>query len=405
MSDLKADKSSKKRRKEEAADGDSKSAKKPKIDSDWPRISTAPIPLPPPITNGASAKAPNKSSEKPKKVKSSKPTAPKPTLPKATATLLPLPIHTITKAQSPPSTEPPTDSNPKPNPKEKRKEKREKKKRKDDVPVSQIEESGVSPEAEAGAESQRSNKPKKATFQTRPSPRPTITEPEEDATKYPLLTFPKDTQETGMEFLHVTMPLLLPPIAMKYPLQGAIANGLAPMEMAYVPQFKGVVLAFDNIQPSEGENATSKSIEQYCQSQLPVDFDVLTFCPSQGVWLEGFVTTQSDTHINLQVLNIFTARIERKNIPRAWKFVLNQESAQNAQDGSSEQERFAPKQRYKSLSGTWHDGDGNPIGTRLIFRSIDFDTPSSSQREKALITIEGSLLSDEEKREIFEKRT
>jgi DNA-directed RNA polymerase I subunit RPA43 len=203
-----------------------------------------------------------------------------------------------------------------------------------------------------------------------------------------LLEMPADTLNTGLHLITANMYLPIFPIAIKYSLEGAIAEAISPLLLTYYAPFKGYVLAHRNARATEGEGSASRCNDQYGMSFLWVTVDVLVFRPVKGAWLKGIVGLQTESHIGLVVWNYFSARVEKKRLPPDWKFIEDE-----YKEPLEQTETRKGKGRLKRNTGAYHDGAGCKIEGELVFRAVDFDVT------RTLMTIEGSLVNETEVRE------
>ncbi|KAH8808056.1 hypothetical protein F5884DRAFT_790906 [Xylogone sp. PMI_703] len=194
-----------------------------------------------------------------------------------------------------------------------------------------------------------------------------------------------------------TSSLYLPlsPIAQKYPLEGVCAEHLSPLILTYYPPLKGVILSYSNPRLSEapfgrqGENILLKSIDEYAVSWGWVTAEYLLFKPEAGVTLEGYVNLQNEGHLGVVCWNMFNASIERKRLPQDWKWVGTQEQAEG-------EEIYA-----EEGVGYYVDGDGNKIPETIKFKVREIE--SSHDRERGFLSIEGTMLEEEEEKRLQEE--
>ena len=100
-------------------------------------------------------------------------------------------------------------------------------------------------------------------------------------------------------------------------------------------------------------------------------------------------------------LNLFSASIPRSYLPKSWKWVEDPSSS-----GSSN-----PKTAGKSskggaeVEGQGHfvDENGNKVDGMVRFRIRDFETQARMESDRGFVSIEGTLLSAEEEREVKAK--
>jgi DNA-directed RNA polymerase I subunit RPA43 len=203
------------------------------------------------------------------------------------------------------------------------------------------------------------------------------------------LKIPADTLSTGLHLITANMYLPVYPIAIKYSLEGAIAEAISPLLLTYHAPFKGYVLAHRNARATEGNGSASRCIDQYGMSFLWVTVDVLVFRPVKGAWLKGMVGLQSESHISLIVWNYFSARVEKKRLPVDWRFVEEEYEAP-----LDETETHVKRSKVRRSTGAYHDGKGRRIEGALAFRAVDFEVTRSGDGQRTLMTIEGSLVDE-----------
>ena len=228
------------------------------------------------------------------------------------------------------------------------------------------------------------------------------------------------SQEETSPFYIQTSSLYLPlsPITQLRPLKGLCAEHLSPLILTYYSPFHGVVLSYSNVRlserPSTSDSATgmvlARSVDEYAVSYIWVTADFLVFRPQPGGWIEGWVNLQNEGHLGLVCWNLFNASIERKRLPKSWKWV-------RAGSESRQQEKRQKETVDESISqevdvdgategeGYFEDSKGNKIEGAIRFRVRDLESSSSSDKEKGFLSIEGSMLSDEAESELLTAET
>lgn len=226
------------------------------------------------------------------------------------------------------------------------------------------------------------------------------------------------TPSAASPFHIQTSSLYLPlsPISQLYPLKGLCAEHLSPLILTYYPPFHGVVLSYTNVHlsehPSTSTSTTGKilarSVDEYAVSFIWVTADFLIFEPQRGGWIEGWINLQNEGHLGLVCWNLFNASVERKRLPKAWKWI-------GARMGS-EQEKKHKKQKNTAEEsesqeigvdgvdegeGYFEDAEGNKIEGAIRFRVRDMESSPASDKEKGFLSIEGSLLSEEEEMDLL----
>lgn len=215
---------------------------------------------------------------------------------------------------------------------------------------------------------------------------------------------PNFTIQTKPPFVQLTTSFYLPlsPIAQSFPLEGLCAEHISPLLLTYHPPLKGVVLSYSNPRLSEepeGQPSTSshgdagvvlsKSIDEYGVTYIWLTADFLVLRPVRGVWLEGHVNLQNESILGLICYNYFSAGIERTRLPRDWRWV-GDESAQT--DGKRKDRRGG--------EGYFVDGQGKKIDGKMNFKVKDFEANMSSGDGAGSINIFGTLLVEDEDREM-----
>lgn len=211
--------------------------------------------------------------------------------------------------------------------------------------------------------------------------------------------------------------LPLPPISQSHPLQGLCAEHLSPLILTYYPPFHGVILSYANVQLSSSpaittsnEDVLARSIDEYAASFIWVTADFLLFRPERGNVLEGWINLQNEGNIGLVCLNFFNASIERKRLPREWRWVSgvvgrsHSSNTKKLNDGISGSESEEEEPRTSGISdveGQFEDSVGNPVEGLIRFRIKDIETSRSTERE--FLSIEGTMLSERDEKELQEQ--
>ncbi len=154
----------------------------------------------------------------------------------------------------------------------------------------------------------------------------------------------------------------LAPKFLNNPLNGVKLQHLDSMIMKYIPNFKGVVLGYNDVKlSSSSPNNENEEITGIVSAGSPFTFlwlsaTFLVWSPKPGDALEGYVNMQSPSHIGLLVHDIFNATIKKDGIPRGWSFVPNETNDEEIE----EENNIDNKKKFKSL-GYWIDENGIPI--------------------------------------------
>ncbi|KAK7610919.1 hypothetical protein BKA81DRAFT_351269 [Phyllosticta paracitricarpa] len=201
--------------------------------------------------------------------------------------------------------------------------------------------------------------------------------------------------ESDSAFYQQTSSLYVPlaSIGQAYPLDALCAEHLSPLLLTYYPPFKGVVLCYKNPRVSEAPLSQTprpilaRSIDEYAVSFVWVTADFIVLRPQKGIWIEGFVNLQNESHLGLVCWNLFSASIDRRRLPEDWAWV--EAGAAEGDDVNGNQGHFV-------------DGSGKKIDGVIKFRIRDFETSPSTDADRGFITIEGSLLPEDKEAELDE---
>lgn len=226
----------------------------------------------------------------------------------------------------------------------------------------------------------------------------------------------------GSSFHQQTSSLYLPlsPILQSHPLQGICAEHLSPLILTYYPPFHGVILSYANTRLSSSPIATTpdeevlaRSIDEYAASFIWVTADFLLFKPDSGNVLEGWINLQNESNIGLVCLNFFNASIERTRLPKEWRWVsagagsAGTSHKKKLDDGGSNGEADEGEEPQmdglSDIEGHFEDAAGNLIEGQIRFRVKDIETSRSADRENGFLSIEGTILSEEDEKELREQ--
>lgn len=108
--------------------------------------------------------------------------------------------------------------------------------------------------------------------------------------------------------------------------------------------------------------------------------------------LEGYVNLQNEGHLGVVCWNLFNASIERKRLPSDWQW-KDVSELQNTEEGRNE--GYA-----EDGQGCWINGDGEKVEGMIRFRVKEIE--SSHDRERGFLSIEGTMLSGSEEKELVE---
>lgn len=205
-------------------------------------------------------------------------------------------------------------------------------------------------------------------------------------------------------FAQQTASLYLPlaSIGQKYPLNALCAEHLSPLLLTYYPPLNGVVLAYHNARLSEGPAGAgpdgpvlARSINEFAASFVWVTADFVVLRPRKGIWIEGSVNLQNESHLGLVCWNLFSTSIDRKRLPEDWTWVEAGESADDEMVDDAAQNSAA--------QGHFVDSQGKKVDGLIKFRIRDFDSSPRTENDRGFITIEGSLLPEDKEKELDEQ--
>ena len=216
--------------------------------------------------------------------------------------------------------------------------------------------------------------------------------------------------------------LTLPPISQKHALQGICAEHISPLILTYYPPFHGVIISYSNARlstdPQTGSSkpAYARAIDEYASSFIWLTADFVIFKPQKNSMIEGYVNLQSESTIGLLCLNFFNASIERKRLPKEWKWIPGGMRAPRKRklkkpardimsdsEGAEAEEDDSKEQNLGDAEGYFQDQAGKRVEGLLRFRVKDMDTSKSMDRETGFVSIEGTMLSDDDERQSLEQ--
>jgi DNA-directed RNA polymerase I subunit RPA43 len=196
-----------------------------------------------------------------------------------------------------------------------------------------------------------------------------------------------------------SMYLPLAPISLRQPLEGMCAEHLSPLILTHYPPLNGVILSYSSPRMSghpykdDGPDVLLKCIDDYAATFAWVTAEFLLFKPQRGGWLEGRINLQNEGHLGLVCWNLFNASIERQRLPKDWMWVGG-DDVDNSSDNKD------GRQAEESI-GYYADSLGNKIEGLIRFRVKDIE--SSHDRERGFVSIEGTMLDEDEERKLLEK--
>ncbi|KZZ98109.1 hypothetical protein AAP_00370 [Ascosphaera apis ARSEF 7405] len=251
-------------------------------------------------------------------------------------------------------------------------------------------------------------------------------------------TAPKKSGSSPYHLITSTLYLPLSPISISpsHALSSLLSEHLSPLLLTYYPPFHGVVLAYSNPSMSSTPPKSASSQSQNGGSS----FKPLTLAKTAGEYgvmfiLEGWVNVQSEGFLGAIVNNLFSVGIDRRRLPKDWKWVapgdgtFSSASSVAGTEIESEYERDEEVDKDAStgpdcvgltgndnsvatLENAEDDSTGyfvTPSGRRvrgtIRFRVRDVDVIPGAERDKGFISIEGSMLSkDDEAKLLAEER-
>ncbi|KAF4539690.1 RNA polymerase rpb7-like domain-containing protein [Lasiodiplodia theobromae] len=213
---------------------------------------------------------------------------------------------------------------------------------------------------------------------------------------------PKTADSDDSPFALQTASLYVPlaSIGQQYPLKALCAEHLSPLLLTYYPPLKGVVLAYNNARLSEVPGGATngvvlaRSVNEFAVSFVWVTADFVVLRPRKGIWIEGSVNLQNESHLGLVCWNLFSASIDRKRLPEDWTWV-------EAGEGADDEDMDADKP--DAGQGHFVDAQGKKVDGVIKFRIRDFETSPRTENDRGFITIEGSLLPEDKEKELDEQ--
>lgn len=213
------------------------------------------------------------------------------------------------------------------------------------------------------------------------------------------------------------------PAAFDEPLTKTAREYLDPMLNRYSPKFKGVLLAYKNVNlseqprradpknpPTDDTPVVLESVECYALPFAWLTADLHLFIPSRGAWMEGVINLQSEGHIGVVCFDKFNASISRRSLPRGWTWVDQPEEEEpepaaeedpfvegQEQLGEGEEEKKAEQVPKLRSSGYWLDRNGEKVTGKIYFRIKNFS--SGSTGDYTYLSLQGTMLDDEAEKE------
>jgi DNA-directed RNA polymerase I subunit RPA43 len=222
------------------------------------------------------------------------------------------------------------------------------------------------------------------------------------------------TTAISSKYLHSKSPfvqqttsfyLALSPIAHHFPLEGLCAEHISPLILTYYAPLKGVVLSYNDPRLSESPEKGAKvskgkdsktvlgtSVDEYAVTFVWLTVDLLIFKPQRGTVLEGYVNLQNESIFGLICYNYFNAGIERSRLPKDWQWVED--------DTTEENEEISRKRR--NAAGHYVNAEGNKVEGKIIFKVKDFEATAGAETGSGSINIYGTLLTENEDAKVDE---
>lgn len=215
--------------------------------------------------------------------------------------------------------------------------------------------------------------------------------------------------------------LPLPPISQNHALRGLCAEHLSPLILTYYPPFHGVILSYSNARlstnpQSDTKPAFSRAIDEYAASFIWLTADFIVVKPRRGDTIEGWVNLQNESNIGLLCLNFFNVTIERKRLAKEWKWItagikapprtkLNKSAKTSSGESEMEEDpgEAAAAGSLETSHGYFQDEDEKKVGGLLRFRVKGVQTSRSVDRETGFLSIEGTMLSQEDEKKLYEQ--
>lgn len=269
-----------------------------------------------------------------------------------------------------------------------------------------------------------------------------------------------DTTASPFQLVKSTLYLPLSPISISptHALSSLLVEHVSPLLLTYYPPLRGIILAYSNPSiSSDPPSATSESSKPQDSNPQPLtlattanEYGVLyvyltatflVFKPERGQTLEGWINVQSEGFVGAVVYNLFSVGIERSRLPSGWKWIppghdpgvpgdqmdtssesgypntANTTEAEEETD-SDKENHFKPLPSSASVnfsdpatlpedeeasSGYFQTPSGKRVRGTIRFRVKDIDVIPGSERDKGFLSIEGTMLSEEEEARLLEQ--
>lgn len=243
---------------------------------------------------------------------------------------------------------------------------------------------------------------------------------------------PKDTPSTPLDsleespFHEETYALFLPlsPISYQHPIQGLCAEHLSPLILTFYPPFNGVILSYSNTRltsaPTSDSSAGSpgsilaKSVDEYAVSFVWIIVDFLIFRARRHNLMEGWINLQNEGNLGLVCWNFFNVSIERRRLPKAWTWIPGRVAFRGMRKHQGDEMGIQSDREGEGETVQLDDGDtgeghfadeyGNKVEGLIRFRVTDVETSRSADRENGFLGIEGTMLDEQEEKELRDQK-
>ncbi|KAL8830913.1 MAG: hypothetical protein Q9170_005515 [Blastenia crenularia] len=222
-----------------------------------------------------------------------------------------------------------------------------------------------------------------------------------------------------------SMYLPLSPIAQNCPLEGLCAEHLSPLILTYYPPLRGTILSYHNPRlstTSQQDSTLSASvlahaIDEHAAPHIWLTAEFLLLRPKKGDIIEGWINLQNEGNIGLVCWNFFNASIERKRLPKDWKWKaggLDIKRSKKKLKGSERDKGGIDRDPSEGITevkglddaeGHFRDGDQKKIKGLLQFTVKDVETSRNSGGDHGFLSIEGTLLDEIAERDMRKTET
>lgn len=218
-----------------------------------------------------------------------------------------------------------------------------------------------------------------------------------------------------METYSIFLPLS--PICYNHPLQGLCAEHLSSLILCYHLPFHGILISYENTKlsaepPQDLKSeipspVLARSVDEYAVSFVWLTADFLIFRPRKNDIMEGWINLQNEGNLGLVYLNFFNVSIERKRLPKSWRWVSRSMKSRALKSVKQSYHGKEDKQANGDDAGAGYfvNEGGERVDGLVRFSVIQVETSRSSGRENSFFDIEGTMLSKEEEKELREQDT